>query len=80
MGAAVCHCSVSSVLEVSPKPAALLIEQWHAENPAAAKDLAHTRRSVVARGPGFSLVRAGRCDDDVNARHPRECGRQPVAD
>ena len=30
MGGAVCHCSVSSVFsEVSPKPAALLIEQWH---------------------------------------------------
>ncbi len=39
MGAAVCHCSVSSVFsEVPPKPA-LLIEQWHTENPASAVNI-----------------------------------------
>ena len=50
MGGAVCHCSVSSVFsEVSPKPAALLIEQWHTEKPASAMNLAQTHPGT-ARG------------------------------
>ena len=46
MGAAVCHCSVSSALsEASPKPAALLTEQWYTENSASVMNLARTPRN-----------------------------------
>ena len=44
MGAAVRHCSMSSVFsEVFPRPATLLTEQWHTENPASAMNLSHTQ-------------------------------------
>ena len=35
--------------EVSPKPAALLIEQWHTENPVSAMNLAHALTRTLRR-------------------------------
>ena len=72
IGAVVCHCSVSSVSEVSAEPAALLIEQWHTESPASAINLAGRRhgafdkdRQTAMAAPRLAL--------------PRELGCTPVS-